>query len=130
MRRARTLSARAVRRLPALPTAVAATVPAMSEQHEVSVPVARRLRVHGKVQAVYFRQSTVQAAQALGVAGWVRNRHDGTVEALAVGAPGAVQALIDWAHRGPAAARVDRVEVGEAPLPDPLPQAFTQVKTA
>ncbi len=101
----------------------------MSEQHDVSAPIARRLRIHGKVQGVYFRQSTVQTAQALGVAGWVRNRHDGTVEALAVGAPEAVQGLIDWAHRGPAAARVERVEVCEEPLPEPLPQAFAQEAT-
>jgi len=96
----------------------------------VSLPIARRLRIHGTVQGVYFRQSTVQAAQAHGVTGWVRNRHDGTVEALAVGAPGAVQALTDWAHRGPAAARVDRVEVFEEPLPEPLPQGFVQAATA
>ncbi|WP_313311172.1 acylphosphatase [Pulveribacter sp.] len=102
----------------------------MSEQHEASAPIARRLRVHGRVQGVYFRQSTVQAAHALGVAGWVRNRHDGTVEALAVGAPDAVQALIDWAHRGPAASRVERVLVCEEALPEPLPQAFAQEATA
>ncbi|HCL85495.1 MAG TPA: acylphosphatase [Comamonadaceae bacterium] len=99
-------------------------------EHDDPTPVARRLRIHGKVQGVYFRQSTVQAAQARGVNGWVRNRHDGTVEALAVGAPHAVQALIDWAHHGPAAARVERVVVCEEALPEPLPQGFAQQATA
>ncbi|AVP56515.1 acylphosphatase [Pulveribacter suum] len=97
---------------------------------DAPAPLARRLRIHGKVQGVYFRQSTVQVARAAGVAGWVRNRADGTVEALAVGAPEAVQALIDWAHRGPAAARVDRVQVCDEPLPQPLPQGFEQAATA
>jgi acylphosphatase len=55
-----------------------------------------------------------RATQALGLTGWVRNCRDGSVEALATGPAAAVQALIEWAQRGPALARVDGVEVKEA----------------
>ena len=61
-----------------------------------------------------YRWSMAQHAQVLGLTGWVRNRRDGSVEALACGAANAVQALIEWAHRGPAMARVETVEVREA----------------
>jgi len=74
-----------------------------------------RLVVHGRVQGVWFRGSMQEEADRLGVAGWVRNRPDGTVEAEAEGAPGAVEALVDWAHAGPRGARVTRVE--REPLP-------------
>ena len=53
-------------------------------------------------------------AERLGVSGWVRNRRDGTVEAIVQGEAAAVQALVDWAHRGPAKAQVERVETHEA----------------
>jgi len=76
--------------------------------------IARRLRIRGQVQGVYYRGWTVETAQALGLDGWVRNRIDGTVEALAVGPEAAVNALIAACHKGPAAARVDLVEVEEA----------------
>lgn len=73
--------------------------------------ITRHLRVTGRVQGVYYRASMVQQAHALGVSGWVRNRVDGSVEALAQGPAAAVQALIDWAHRGPEMARVAGVVV-------------------
>lgn len=69
-----------------------------------------RLVIHGRVQGVYFRDSMRREAQSLGVAGWVRNRPDGTVEAVVQGAPSAVEAIVLWAHRGPPAARVEKVE--------------------
>ena len=73
----------------------------------------RRVRaiVTGRVQGVSFRASTAWEARRLGVAGWVRNRPDRSVEAEVEGAPEAVDALIAWARRGPPAARVTDVEV-------------------
>lgn len=78
-------------------------------------PVARRLRVHGRVQGVFYRGWTVDTATALGVDGWVRNRLDGTVEAVVVGPEVEVQRLIAACHEGPPAARVDRIEVEDTP---------------
>lgn len=73
----------------------------------------RHLRITGHVQGVGYRWNLTQQARALGLTGWVRNRRDGSVEALATGPVDAVQALIDWAQRGPAMARVDGVAVAE-----------------
>ncbi|MGZ4269093.1 MAG: acylphosphatase [Solirubrobacteraceae bacterium] len=75
---------------------------------------ARRVVVHGRVQGVFFRESTRWRAEQAGVAGWVANRADGTVEAWFEGAPQDVEVLVDYAHRGPAGASVERVEVNEA----------------
>lgn len=94
-----------------------------------TAPTACRLRVRGVVQGVGFRWSLCAEAQALGLAGWVRNRRDGSVEALLQGPPEAVAALVDWAHRGPPAARVSAVEsVAEAI--DPALAGFEQLPTA
>ena len=76
--------------------------------------VARRLRIHGRVQGVWFRAWTLETAQRLGLDGWVRNRIYGTVEALAVGSAEAIEKLITPSHEGPPAAKVERVEVEEA----------------
>lgn len=72
------------------------------------------LRIHGRVQGVWFRESMRAEAERLGVAGWVRNTTDGAVEAVIQGPAAAVEALLEWAHAGPPLARVDRIEVGEA----------------
>lgn len=76
--------------------------------------IARRIRVTGRVQGVFFRQSALEQAGMFGVAGWARNCPDGSVEVHAEGEERAVTALIDWLHRGPSAARVDQVEVRDA----------------
>lgn len=70
-----------------------------------------RLVIHGRVQGVFFRDSMRREAQAIGVAGWVRNRNDGTVEAVVQGEAAAVDTLVQWAHRGPPNARVERVDI-------------------
>lgn len=75
--------------------------------------MARRLRIAGRVQGVGFRDALCGEAARLGVRGWVRNRRDGTVEALADGSEAALAALIRWAHRGPPAAWVESVTVVE-----------------
>ncbi len=66
-----------------------------------------RFVVSGRVQGVYFRESTRQRADALGLSGWVRNLDDGRVEGLACGAAKALAELQRWLHQGPPAARVD-----------------------
>jgi acylphosphatase len=70
----------------------------------------RRVVVHGRVQGVWFRGSTEAEARAAGLAGWVRNRADGTVEAVFEGRPEAVARLVAFCRRGPRSARVDRLE--------------------
>lgn len=82
------------------------------------------LWISGRVQGVWFRQSTAQQAQAIGdLAGWVRNLPDGRVEVLVAGERALVMALVDWCQHGPPTARVDRVECEQEALPQAL-QAF------
>jgi acylphosphatase len=73
----------------------------------------QRLQIEGRVQGVWFRESMCREAERLGVAGWVRNRPDGSVEAVIQGSAEAVDTLIEWARTGPPLARVDRIELGE-----------------
>jgi acylphosphatase len=77
--------------------------------------VRRRVVVHGRVQGVFFRDSTCQRARACDVDGWVRNRPDGSVEAAFEGPPDAVDALVRFCETGPRGARVSRVEVFDEP---------------
>ncbi|GAB3187735.1 hypothetical protein GCM10027061_04780 [Nesterenkonia suensis] len=72
------------------------------------------LRITGRVQGVFFRASTRDAAEDLSLTGWVRNADDGAVEVLIGGQGPAVDALIRWCHHGPQKARVDDVEEREA----------------
>jgi acylphosphatase len=69
--------------------------------------------VHGRVQGVFFRDTVRRRATERGVAGWVRNRPDGTVEAVFEGPPEAVEALVRFAHEGPRGAEVEAVETSE-----------------
>lgn len=80
--------------------------------------VARRIAASGRVQGVFFRDSTRREAIRLGVTGWVRNCPDGTVEAHIEGAPDAVAALVRWAREGPRHADVDDLRVDEAEIED------------
>ncbi len=87
------------------------------------------LRIRGKVQGVFFRESTRIEASRLGITGWVRNRDDGSVEAVAEGEPAALEEFIRWCHRGPQAARVTDVERAESE-PTGEFRAFTVERTS
>jgi acylphosphatase len=76
--------------------------------------VTRHLRISGRVQGVGYRDALRSEARANGVTGWVRNRRDGTVEAVLQGAHEAVDSVLAWARRGPPAARVAGIDVQEA----------------
>ncbi|HEX68351.1 acylphosphatase [Candidatus Calescamantes bacterium] len=73
--------------------------------------VRAHLIISGIVQGVFFRSSMKRMADILKVKGWVKNRWDGKVEAVVEGEEEAVKKLIEWAHKGPPYARVDKVEV-------------------
>ena len=73
-----------------------------------------QLLVHGRVQGVGYRAALFAQAQRLGVRGWVRNRRDGTVQAVLAGTDDAVQGVLEWARQGPPSAVVDHIEVQPA----------------
>jgi acylphosphatase len=77
--------------------------------------VRRRVRAHGRVQGVFFRDSVRREAVALGVAGWAENLADGTVEAVFEGPPDAVERLVEVCRGGPGQASVERLDVVEEP---------------
>ena len=70
-----------------------------------------RVRVHGRVQGVFFRAEARERARSLGLGGWVRNCPDGSVEAVFEGDPERVRSMVGWCGRGPAGASVDSVDV-------------------
>lgn len=72
-----------------------------------------RVIVHGRVQGVFFRDTTRRQATARDVAGWVRNRPDGTVEAVFEGDGEAVEAMVAFCRLGPRGAQVERIEIDE-----------------
>ena len=78
--------------------------------------VRKRVIVHGRVQDVWFRASTLKEARRAGVEGWVRNQLDGTVEAVFEGNPQAVARMIEFVRSGPDLAHVERVDVREEPV--------------
>lgn len=71
--------------------------------------------VRGRVQGVFFRESAFRLARQLGVAGWIRNCADGSVEAVFEGPSDAVDRMLEWVREGPRAARVGRVDVDDKP---------------
>jgi acylphosphatase len=70
-----------------------------------------RVRVSGRVQGVFFRAETRDRARSLGIAGWVRNAEDGSVEAIFEGEDEKVESMLAWCRRGPEGAYVDAVDV-------------------
>ncbi|RSK40911.1 acylphosphatase [Hymenobacter perfusus] len=89
----------------------------------MSFPEHRILHVSGRVQGVFYRQSTVRQAQQLGLSGYARNNPDGTVTIEAEGPATALDALEAWCHQGPIAARVDKVSVTSGPV-----QGYTEFR--
>jgi acylphosphatase len=87
------------------------------------------VRVHGLVQGVYYRATAQEEAVRLGLVGWVRNRTDGTVEAVAEGDEAAIESFLAWCRRGPERARVDQLEV-ERLAPVAVDKEFAVRKTA
>ena len=75
--------------------------------------IRRRVVAHGRVQGVFFRDTTRRAAESRGVAGWVRNREDGAVEAVFEGDHDAVESMVRLAREGPGHASVDTLDVSE-----------------
>src|SRR5436190_20851923 len=85
--------------------------------------IARRLTIRGRVQGVGYRAWMIEAANALGVLGWVRNRRDGDVEAFVQGDARALDGLVAQCRRGPPAARVTEIATFDA-APDPSVDTF------
>lgn len=83
------------------------------------MPECRNFRVQGRVQGVFFRASALQRAEELGLAGWVRNCADGSVEGVACGDSEALDAFAAWLWQGPDRARVSQVELTPAQVTPP-----------
>lgn len=73
--------------------------------------IRKRTIITGRVQGVWYRARTQEQAETLGVSGWVRNRPDGSVEAVFEGEPTSVAAAVEWCREGPAHANVESVDV-------------------
>lgn len=86
------------------------------------------VRIEGKVQGVWYRAWTSQEADRLGLVGWVRNRSDGSVEAVFSGSADAVDAMIEACRTGPPMARITEIHVEEADRP--IDTGFRQLSTA
>jgi acylphosphatase len=91
--------------------------------------IARRLVIRGRVQGVGYRYAMTEMARTLGVAGWVRNRREGTVEAVVQGDDERVERMVLWARRGPDGASVAAVEAASEAVDASL-RAFTARPTA
>lgn len=93
-----------------------------------------RLLIHGRVQGVGFRAYVEGEAEASGIEGWVRNRHDGSVEVVLAGDEGLVEGMIASLRRGPPVSRIDRIDISRASEHDlrqrPPGQKFSVLRTA
>jgi acylphosphatase len=89
----------------------------------------RLVRVHGRVQGVGYRHACVQQARALGVTGWVRNRTDGSVEAMLQGGSQQLARMCEWMRHEVPTARVERMDVTDLPPPFPRLERFEQHST-
>ena len=89
--------------------------------------ICRLARISGRVQMVWYRAWTVQEAEKRGLSGWVRNRRDGTVEALFRGHPSTVEAMLAACRDGPPRARVTGIVT--APAEAPAAPGFRQLPT-
>jgi acylphosphatase len=89
----------------------------------------RLVRVRGDVQGIGYREACVRRAHALGVTGWVRNRMDGSVEAMLQGSPEQLADMCAWLSEGMSAALVDELEVTEVPPPFPRFDIFERLPT-
>lgn len=85
------------------------------------------LIIHGRVQGVGYRAWTGSTARKAGLKGWVRNRMDGTVEAVFIGDAASIEQMIEACHKGPLSARVDKIERAE--WTDMSPEDFRQLPT-
>jgi acylphosphatase len=89
--------------------------------------ICRRLRIRGRVQGVGYRDWAMRAARAQGLNGWIRNRSDGSVEALVCGEAGAVESFVEASREGPVAARVDAID--RQVETEVAPEGFTMLPT-
>ncbi|WP_206435960.1 acylphosphatase [Altericroceibacterium xinjiangense] len=90
--------------------------------------IARHLRIHGRVQGVFYRAWAMRAAREISVSGWVRNRKDGTVEAFVQGDAAAVGRFVEQAREGSPAAQVSHIETSPAE-PEAGLEGFTKKPT-
>ena len=90
--------------------------------------ISRRLRISGHVQNVFYRNWFVEQARSLGLDGWVRNRADGSVEALVRGSPVMIDAMVATAREGSPASRVEQVFVSDD-APAEVPNGFARLPT-
>ena len=103
----------------------------MTREARGDAPACRLVRAHGRVQGVGFRYACVRQARALGLTGWVRNRFDGTVEALLQGPAARVEMMCEWMREGDdSPALVDSLQVQTIEPPHTLYERFEQVSTA
>ena len=80
------------------------------KEEDLQATECRLFLIEGRVQGVFFRESTRHAAQPLGITGYAKNMKDGSVQVLACGEPSALDRLAEWLRQGPPMARVDRLK--------------------